>query len=226
MEYENPQPQPLVKEEDEEESGNDEIPFEYFLNEPCESTDVVSGEVEEEGEEKIGVDLNDMDFQFGGNYYSPFEIAEGMGEEEWGGVDDGSSMLSAAMKRMKYERKISASLYAFNGISECLKLKLGGRNGGGEAMTEQLYSLSKACKRQRVEEITERLEMKNEGSVSTVSSAIPPSSSSSSPSSSSSYSSSYMKKTPPPALNTEVELSIWSSLDLSPICVASNAVKL
>ncbi|KAH0436606.1 hypothetical protein IEQ34_012525 [Dendrobium chrysotoxum] len=235
LQYENQQPQPQVKEEEEEEeegeeeSGNDEIPFEYFLNEPCDSTDVVSGEVEEEGEEKMGVDLNEMDFQYGGNYYSPFEIAEGMDEEEWGGGgggEDGSSMLSSAMRRMKYERKISASLYAFNGISECLKLKLGGRKGGGDqAMNDQLLSLSKACKRQRVDEVTERLEVKNEGS-ETVSSTIPPSSSSSS-SSSSSYSSSCLKKTPPPAaLNTESEWSIWGSLDLSPICVASNAVKL
>ncbi|XP_020578725.1 ethylene-responsive transcription factor ERF056-like [Phalaenopsis equestris] len=231
-----PQPQPLVKEEEEEEeSGNDEIPFEYFLNEPCDSTDVVSGEVDEEGEEKTGVDLNEMDFdQFGGSYYSPFEIAEGMGEDEWSGGDDGASMLGAAMRRMKYERKISASLYAFNGISECLKLKLGGRmggggGGGGEAMSEQLYGLSKACKRQRVEEIAERLEVKNEALENDYSTILHSSSNSSS---SPSYSS-YMKKPPAAAaaaaaaaLNTEVELSIWSSLDLSPICVASNAVKL
>ncbi|GLU01880.1 hypothetical protein SLE2022_191610 [Rubroshorea leprosula] len=51
---------------------------------------------------------------------------------------DEPSMLRAAMKRMKYERKFSASLYAFNGISECLKLKLGlEKIQGGRGRVEQ-----------------------------------------------------------------------------------------
>lgn len=66
--------------------------------------------------------------------YSPFEIAqEMMGSME---KEDGSSssedegdptmqLIRETMKRMKYERNFSASLYAFNGISECLKMKLG-----------------------------------------------------------------------------------------------------
>ncbi|KAL4347455.1 hypothetical protein GQ457_17G015660 [Hibiscus cannabinus] len=58
---------------------------------------------------------------------SPFAIAEELVEpmeqqlEDISG--DGPCMLSETMKRMQFERKFSASLYAFNGISECLRLK-------------------------------------------------------------------------------------------------------
>ncbi|KAE8657417.1 hypothetical protein F3Y22_tig00116995pilonHSYRG00067 [Hibiscus syriacus] len=55
---------------------------------------------------------------------SPFEIAEELVEpmveqqqEDING-DDTTCMLSETMKRMQYERKFSASLYAFNGIPE------------------------------------------------------------------------------------------------------------
>ncbi|KAI3856908.1 hypothetical protein MKW92_044197 [Papaver armeniacum] len=60
------------------------------------------------------------------DYYFPlFEVAEELVEptdhlNNYG--DERAMMLRAQMKRMKYERKCSASLYAFNGISECLKL--------------------------------------------------------------------------------------------------------
>ncbi|PKA50460.1 Ethylene-responsive transcription factor RAP2-11 [Apostasia shenzhenica] len=231
-----------AEEDNEEEHGNCEIPFEDFLNEPSETTDGVSGEgggQAEDGEEKevLAVDLNAMDFHFvesgneAGSFYCPFEIPEGMEAEEegingseWHGEgDEPSSMLTAAMKRMKYERKISASLYALNGISECLNLKLGGGKAGegGDAMADHLSNLSKACKRQRVED-SERLEVKT----SAVSSQTISPSSSSSSSKSGSSSTSSLNGAPPPALNTDVELSIWSSLDLSPICVTSNPVKL
>lgn len=88
-----------------------------------------NGLVQQQEEEE---ESNVLDFHFLDNigppcYYSPFEIAEEIGEPMEGGEgseDEPSSMLREAMKRMKYERKISASLYAFNGIPECLKLKL------------------------------------------------------------------------------------------------------
>ncbi|KAM0020070.1 putative transcription factor AP2-EREBP family [Helianthus debilis subsp. tardiflorus] len=51
--------------------------------------------------------------------YSLFEIADEITKENY--IED-PSMLSEAMKRMKFERNVSASLYAFNGISECLKM--------------------------------------------------------------------------------------------------------
>ncbi|RZC72257.1 hypothetical protein C5167_035427 [Papaver somniferum] len=59
------------------------------------------------------------------DYYFPlFEVVEEIVEptdhpNNYG--DEPAMMLRAQMKRMKYERKYSASLYAFNGISECLK---------------------------------------------------------------------------------------------------------
>jgi EREBP-like factor len=34
------------------------------------------------------------------------------------------------MRRIEYERKVSASLYALNGVSECLKMRLGGTGTG------------------------------------------------------------------------------------------------
>ncbi|KAF6171767.1 hypothetical protein GIB67_007288 [Kingdonia uniflora] len=92
-----------------------------------------SGGEEERGEEEDHVDdLGAIDFGFvddvgSSAYYYPFEIAEEVMDpiEEENDHGDEPSNLRAAMKRMKYDRKCSASLYAFNGISECLKLRLG-----------------------------------------------------------------------------------------------------
>ncbi|KAL7222740.1 hypothetical protein ACSBR1_024442 [Camellia fascicularis] len=83
------------------------------------------------------IDVGIVDFHFVDDvissccYYSPFEITEELVEEQdsYGGEEEEPSVLTEAMKRMKYERKFSASLYAFNGISECLKLKLGSETG-------------------------------------------------------------------------------------------------
>ncbi|PKI33051.1 hypothetical protein CRG98_046563 [Punica granatum] len=111
----------------------------------------LGGDAVEEGEEG-GTDLGAIDFRFLDEvrqsddcYYSPFKIAEEivvvdpMGLEAEGDEDEPS----IALKRMKYyERKFSASLYAFNGIPECLKLKLGSGNGG---KCDQLSKLRNAC---------------------------------------------------------------------------------
>ncbi|KAL4351749.1 hypothetical protein GQ457_06G042180 [Hibiscus cannabinus] len=48
-----------------------------------------------------------------------------------------------------YERKFSASLYAFNGIPELLKRKLGSEAAMGERRSEQLTKLSNACKKKK-----------------------------------------------------------------------------
>lgn len=92
------------------------------------SNDSNSGVVESEEEgNDLGVQSTNLDvhdFRFLDNivppsYYSPFEMAEEMEEEpvepENENYDDEPSMLRAVMKRMTYERKFSASLYAFNG---------------------------------------------------------------------------------------------------------------
>ncbi|KAM7266937.1 hypothetical protein ACFE04_009103 [Oxalis oulophora] len=100
-------------------------------------------------EQEEGNRIEAVDFEFADDtglscYYSPFEIAEEVIEEP----DYGDGMLQSAMKRMKYERKFSASLYAFNGIPECLKLKL-----GSVTRTEQhLSKLRNACSNKNREE--------------------------------------------------------------------------
>ncbi|KAK8710137.1 hypothetical protein V6N13_145476 [Hibiscus sabdariffa] len=51
-----------------------------------------------------------------------------------------------------YERKFSASLYAFNGIPELLKRKLGPEAAMAERRSEQLTKLSNACKKKKKEQ--------------------------------------------------------------------------
>lgn len=89
------------------------------------------------------IHLEAVDFQFVDEIglsaeYSPFEIAEQLVQE----IEP--SMLNEAMKRMIYERKFSASLYAFNGITECLKLRHG--NNTRLDRSDQLTRLRNACK--------------------------------------------------------------------------------
>ncbi|KAI4346627.1 hypothetical protein L6164_007508 [Bauhinia variegata] len=165
------------------------------------SPDCNSGGERSEDSEEEGTDLSVLDFQFLDNvapssYYSPFEIADEIEEpvEPENYVDE-PSMLRAAMKRMKYERKFSASLYAFNGITECLKLKLGSGKSSGRAISDQLTNLKMACNKNKIEE-------NMEGNPQT------PSHMDSSSSSSSSSSS----------ISVDGELLLWNSLDLPPIC--------
>lgn len=169
-------------------------------------------EREEDSEEEVtaglgvqGTDLDVQDFKFLDNvappsYYSPFEIAQEMDEPvEPENYADEPSMLRAAMKRMKYERKFSASLYAFNGITECLKLKLESGNINGRGITDQLTSnLKMACsnnnkvlEKSKEEKGMERKEEENQQT------SIDMDSSSSS---------------------VDGELLLWNSLDLPPIC--------
>ncbi|KAF2299148.1 hypothetical protein GH714_030800 [Hevea brasiliensis] len=63
------------------------------------------------------------------SYCSPFDIAQEMmamgpmeQQQEYG---DDQSMLREIMKRLNYERKFSASLHSYSGVSECLRLKPG-----------------------------------------------------------------------------------------------------
>ncbi|KAH7665279.1 EREBP-like factor protein [Dioscorea alata] len=156
---------------------------------------------DDEIEERIVDDLGVMDFQFidapdsSSCFYPPFEIAEEIEElieDESGG--DEPSMLRAAMKRMKYERKISASLYALNGISECLRLSRHEDN-----------KVSWGIKKQ---------EVNNEIHSSSNSSCLTSSSSMTSTSSS-------LSSPSDPNAKNEGESSLWNSLDLPPICLLS-----
>ena len=176
-------------------------------------TDVVeSSSVGGEGEEEEeGTDFGPLDFQFVDNigsscYYPAFEIAEEIAEPiEQENYSDEPSMLRAAMKRMIYERKFSASLYAFNGIPECLKLKLESQNVNGKSgMSDQLTKLQNACnKNQGKDENEQAIENQQQENLQTSIDDM-----GSSPSSSSSSS----------ASNDDGELLLWSSLDLPPIC--------
>lgn len=164
---------------------------------------------EEESEEVIHPGV--QDFEFLDNvapscyYYSAFEIAEEMEEPvvEPEGYGDEPSMLRAAMKRMKYERKFSASLYAFNGIHECLKLKLGSGNFKGRGISDHLTNLQMACShKEKIEENKEEKEhmgaMDRKAEENSQTSIEVECSSSSS--------------------SVDGELLLWSSLDLPPIC--------
>ncbi|PIN01897.1 hypothetical protein CDL12_25591 [Handroanthus impetiginosus] len=141
--------------------------FTDFLNDPDEDisiencpqeynpTDViqVSNEAEAENriEEENNSSLEPVDFQFVDNIgslldYSPFEITEEISKPIV--QEDEPLMLSEAMKRMNYERKFSASLYAFNGITECLRMKL-----GKNAAADQISRLRNACKMKQEEKM-------------------------------------------------------------------------
>ncbi|KAK9276997.1 hypothetical protein L1049_006536 [Liquidambar formosana] len=111
------------------------------------------------------IDMGFMDFQFvdaiGSSCdYSPFEIAEEMAAEpmEPENYGDEPSMLGETMKRMTYERKFSASLYAFNGIFECLSLKLRSRNAEEEGSSQHLSNLRNNCNGIQVEKEEEEIE--------------------------------------------------------------------
>ncbi|KAF2299412.1 hypothetical protein GH714_031866 [Hevea brasiliensis] len=203
-----------------EDSGGKEMDFDYNCCDIAQSRscDVnnLEDEGQEDGEEGEGegtgteTDIGALDFHFVDDvgsscYYSPFEIAEVIEEPaEQETFGDEPSMLRAVMKRMKYERKFSASLYAFNGIPECLRLKLGSGNVKGRERSAQLTNLRDACNknkekgRKAKEENLEVMEKKQENSQS---SSIEMGSSASSSS-----------------LSNDGELSLWSSLDLPPIC--------
>ncbi|WOH09685.1 hypothetical protein DCAR_0729143 [Daucus carota subsp. sativus] len=162
-----------------------------------------SGEeyVEPDFEEDEGTELCATDFQFvdelGSTYCSPFEITEEIALPIEQAVCDGEpTMISEAMRRMKYERKFSASLYAFNGITECLKFKLKSANATHKVGSDQLSKLRNACnKNQQDQKEAEEERVKT-----------PEEELEASP---------YMES---PFHSNENELSLWSSLDLQPIC--------
>ncbi|KAG7033187.1 Ethylene-responsive transcription factor RAP2-11, partial [Cucurbita argyrosperma subsp. argyrosperma] len=178
--------------------------------------DEKSGIQQEEAEEESSV----LDFHFLDDigppcYYSPFEIAEEIGEPmEAEGInedDQPPSMLREAMKRMKYERKISASLYAFNGINECLKVKLGKDGGNGRGRSSELIaSLRKACDRKRSDEEKVEEEEEDEEEYQQVMKEKKMEEEEDKEESCSPEMESFS--------SSEVDLSIWSSLDLPPIC--------
>ncbi|KAG6483852.1 ethylene-responsive transcription factor ERN1-like [Zingiber officinale] len=98
------------------------------------------------GEEgSLDVGSNSMDFRFIDELQEPSYLYSPM--EQQSCCSDEPSLIRATMKQMKYERKVSASLYALNGISEYLKIKLGERTGG--RMEDHLSGLRNSCMEQK-----------------------------------------------------------------------------
>jgi EREBP-like factor len=148
----------------------------------------------EDSEEEVNNDVPDFRFLEDiapTSYYSPFEIAEEMEEQmETESFCDEPSMIRAVMKRMKYERKFSASLYAFNGIPECLKLKLeSSGNNNGRGISDQLNNLKEACSKNKLEK--KKNEENQQSSIEIESSSLS---------------------------RNDSDIFLWNSLDLPPIC--------
>ncbi|KAK2365905.1 hypothetical protein P8452_54651 [Trifolium repens] len=148
----------------------------------------------EDSEEEVNNDVPDFRFLDDiapTSYYSPFEIAEEMEEQmETESFCDEPSMIRAVMKRMKYERKFSASLYAFNGIPECLKLKLeSSGNNNGRGISDQLNNLKEACSKNKLEK--KKNEENQQSSIEIESSSLS---------------------------RNDSDIFLWNSLDLPPIC--------
>lgn len=143
--------------------------------------------------------------------YSPFEmVAAELGGVETepgpGGVYGGepSAAIHEVMKRMKYERKFSASLYALNGVSECL-LRM--RPSDVDDLTA-FSGLREACRKRQQDDphaAKEALHGGREESSTSSSSEV----ASSSPETAS---------TSPEANAVDSDVLLWSSLDLPPIC--------
>ncbi|XP_047092654.1 ethylene-responsive transcription factor ERN1-like [Lolium rigidum] len=178
-----------------------------------------SQDADDDGEEEAPLDFGFMDAPplspgdvNDAGLFSPFEMmaSEIGGTEtettEYDGASEHSAAIHEAMRRMKYERKISASLYALSGVSECLRMRLSSaddRAGAGHGLA--LSGLRDACmkKKQQNQESKGGVHEESSGSNSFSSSDV----ASSSPEAGISS---------PNAVDSDVLL--WSSLDLAPIC--------
>jgi EREBP-like factor len=151
--------------------------------------------------------------------FSPFEMmaSEIGGAEvdtetettEYDGASDHST-IHEAMKRMKYERKISASLYALSGVSECLRMRLSDsddRAGHGLALS----GLRDACVRKKQQ--SQEYKGGHEESSGSNSCSLSDVTSSSSPEAG-------ISSTARDAA-VDSDVLLWSSLDLAPICYMS-----
>ncbi|KAG6763953.1 hypothetical protein POTOM_031403 [Populus tomentosa] len=158
-------------------------------------------------------DMGLINFQFddalGSSFYhSPFDIAqeimEPMEQEHHG---DEPPMIREIMKRWKHERKFSASLYAYNGVSECLRLAF---RPGMPAVANGGYELPSnlGINNNNNEEEKRRDDMGKDAKEEVQEEVEIPRTPTEKGSSSSS--SSFSKE--------DGDLSLWSSLDLPPIC--------
>jgi EREBP-like factor len=211
--------------------GGEECAFQVddFLSYDCGSDENSSQEIEDEEEEEE----EELDFQFmdqqaaspaagceGGGLCSPFEVvaAELGGAVEAGGVggEPATAFHELMMSRMDYERKISASLYALSGVSECLKMRLGAAAaGGGHAVRDQLSGLREACRKKQRETVQQQHEHEQKPSTETPED-VKPSREECSPSGGAPEATSSSSEASDGDCDGDVLL--WSSLDLAPIC--------
>jgi EREBP-like factor len=128
-----------------------------YLGYDCASRDGItssqSQEIEDGEEEEEGLDFQFMDDAHAASpgLCSPFEVVAA--ELSSAAVDAGepATAVQELMRKIEYERKVSASLYALNGVSECLKVRLGGTGTGGAAMRDELSGLRDACRKKQQE---------------------------------------------------------------------------
>jgi EREBP-like factor len=204
--------------------GGEECAFQVddFLSYDCGSDENSSQEIEDEEEEEE--EEEELDFQFmdqqtaspgagcEGGLCSPFEVVatELGGAVEAGGGEPATAVQELMMSRMDYERKISASLYALSGVSECIKMRLGAA-AGGHAVRDQLSGLREACRKKQREIVQQQHEQ--EPSTDTAEDVKPPreerSPGGGAPEATSSSSE---------ASDGDGDVLLWSSLDLAPIC--------
>ncbi|KAF0887715.1 hypothetical protein E2562_002404 [Oryza meyeriana var. granulata] len=193
-----------------------------FLSDECsnEHSGNSSQELEDDDEE---VEDEELDFRFmdapatsspaglgeGGVLCSPFEVvATELGVAVEAADVDGEPVTAVhdAMRRMDYERKISASLYALSGVSECLRI----RAGAGAAAREQLSGLREACRKKQ-----------QEAAAAPQQEPSPPVEAAAEDGKAGQEESSGCgggRDTPEAASGGDGDVLLWSSLDLAPIC--------
>jgi len=201
--------------------GEDDCAFQVddFLSYDCGSDGGSSSQEMEDEEEE---EEEDMDFQFmdqhaaspaagcEGGLCSPFDmVAAELGGAVEAGADDGeaATAVQELMRRMDYERKISASLYALTGVSECLKMRLGAAAAGGLAVRDHLSGLREACRKKQKQH--EQAPSTETGAEDGKAAQEECSSGSSAPEATSSSSESS---------HGGDDVLLWSSLDLAPLC--------
>uniref|UniRef100_A0A0E0F792 AP2/ERF domain-containing protein n=1 Tax=Oryza meridionalis TaxID=40149 RepID=A0A0E0F792_9ORYZ len=166
---------------------------------------------DDDGEEEVEEEEDELDFQFmdaapgasaaaglggEGALCSPFEMVAA----ELGGAVDVAA--HDAMRQMDYERKISASLYALTGVSECLRIR-------AAAARDHLTGLREACRK------------KQKFAAAAAATAAPPQQQEPSPPPQQPETASGgggMSETASGGGGGDGDVLMWSSLDLAPIC--------
>ncbi|CAL4934719.1 unnamed protein product [Urochloa decumbens] len=147
--------------------------------------------------------------------YSPFEVVAG--DHLGGAAEVEGTPIDEVVKRMKYEREVSASLYALTGVSECLRMRRAGGDVGAGRHELALSGLRDACRKHQ-----EQQEVVDEGGDAAVGRAEESSSYSDSGVSSEGTSLSPEEpeaaSSPEDAKAVDSDMLLWSSLDLPPIC--------